>query len=184
MRLICGLLNLDGAKVSEELLDAMVAQMDVPRLRPSLRLWRDGPVGLGVLDFSTRGVHAGRYPKRRFDHGRRCAARRARCTRARVDGDTRRLRTLCCGEFVAPGRPASTGSRRFCFRELGQKRPAAGCGRDMFGIRPLAYVHKPGKLFAFASFPKALHGVASLRRKSTRMRWRAGWCGISDTTTA
>ncbi len=29
----------------------------------------------------------------------------------------------------------------------------------MFGIRPLAYVHQPGKLFAFASFPKALHGA-------------------------
>jgi hypothetical protein len=38
MRLICGTLHLDGTSASEELLRAMAAQMDVERLRPSLRL--------------------------------------------------------------------------------------------------------------------------------------------------
>src|SRR6185437_793426 len=55
MRLICGLYRLDGAPASETLLRAMAAQMDVPRLRPSLALWREGPVGMAVLDFSARG---------------------------------------------------------------------------------------------------------------------------------
>ena len=35
----------------------------------------------------------------------------------------------------------------------------------MFGIRPFAYVHQPGKLFAFASFPKALHGSGIVPKK-------------------
>src|ERR1700693_4509068 len=63
MRLICGVLHLDGANAGEQLLHAMVAQMDVPRLRPSLRLWRDGPVGLAVLDFSARGAQAPALPE-------------------------------------------------------------------------------------------------------------------------
>jgi len=39
------------------------------------------------------------------------------------------------------------------------------CARDIFGIRPLAYVHKPGRLFAFASLPKALHGSGVVPKK-------------------
>ena len=91
MRLICGILHLDGANASEDLLRAMAAQMDVPRLRPSLSLWRDGPVGLAVLDFSARGGPAPALPETaasiiaadvRLDEpvalareiGRRCAA--------------------------------------------------------------------------------------------------------------
>src|SRR5665647_3045292 len=58
MRLICGIFQLDGANAADERLHAMIAQMDVPRLHPSLRLWRDGPVALAVLDFSTRGEAA------------------------------------------------------------------------------------------------------------------------------
>jgi asparagine synthase (glutamine-hydrolysing) len=37
--------------------------------------------------------------------------------------------------------------------------------RDVFGVRPLAYVHQPGQLFAFASFPKALHGGGVVPKK-------------------
>ncbi|MGH6845023.1 MAG: asparagine synthase-related protein, partial [Methylocella sp.] len=39
------------------------------------------------------------------------------------------------------------------------------CARDAFGIRPLAYVHQPGRLFAFASFPKALFGSGIVPKK-------------------
>ena len=63
MRLICGMLRLDGTNASEDLLRAMAAQMDVPRLRPSLSLWRDGPVGLAVLDFSAHGAPEHALPK-------------------------------------------------------------------------------------------------------------------------
>ena len=39
------------------------------------------------------------------------------------------------------------------------------CARDVFGIRPLAYVHQPGRLFAFASFPKAMFGSGIVPKK-------------------
>jgi asparagine synthase (glutamine-hydrolysing) len=39
------------------------------------------------------------------------------------------------------------------------------CARDAFGIRPLAYVHQPGRLFAFASFPNALFGSGIVPKK-------------------
>jgi asparagine synthase (glutamine-hydrolysing) len=39
------------------------------------------------------------------------------------------------------------------------------CTRDVFGIRPLAYVHQPGRLFAFASFPKAMFGSGIVPKK-------------------
>ena len=54
----------------------------------------------------------------------------------------------------------------FAFASWNKSTPSASsCGRDAFGIRPLAYVHKPGKLFAFASFPKALHGAGIVPKK-------------------
>src|SRR3954452_5508562 len=52
MRLICGIFRLDGSEAREEGLRAMIAQMDVPRLHPSLRIWRDGPTALAVMEFS------------------------------------------------------------------------------------------------------------------------------------
>ena len=58
MRLICGIVQLDGTPASESLLRKMISQMDVPRLRPSIRVWRDGLVALAVLDFSARGSPA------------------------------------------------------------------------------------------------------------------------------
>src|SRR4051812_1252785 len=56
MRLICGVLCLNGANAKEELLRRMAAQMSVPRFQSSLQLWRAGPVGLAVLDFSAHGA--------------------------------------------------------------------------------------------------------------------------------
>ena len=76
MQLICGIFQLDGANANEERLRAMMAQMDVPRLRPSLRHWRDGSVALAVLDFSARGAARPRCRNSTFDYGRRRAARR------------------------------------------------------------------------------------------------------------
>src|ERR1700761_2427644 len=51
MRLICGLMMLDGSAASEDLLRRMAAQMDVPRLKPGLSVHCQGAIGLAVLDF-------------------------------------------------------------------------------------------------------------------------------------
>ena len=53
----------------------------------------------------------------------------------------------------------------FAFASWNKNTQHLTCGRDAFGIRPLAYVHQPGKLFAFASFPKALHGAGIVPKK-------------------
>jgi hypothetical protein len=57
------MLHLDGTSANDELLRGMAAQMDVERLRPSLRLWRNGPAGFAVLDFSARGAQASALPE-------------------------------------------------------------------------------------------------------------------------
>ena len=46
----------------------------------------------------------------------------------------------------------------FAFANWNSQTQSLICARDAFGIRPLSYVHKPGELFAFASFANALHG--------------------------
>jgi asparagine synthase (glutamine-hydrolysing) len=53
----------------------------------------------------------------------------------------------------------------FAFASWNRSTQHLTCGRDAFGIRPFAYVYQPGKLFAFASFPKALHGSGIVPKK-------------------
>src|ERR1022692_464577 len=64
MRLICGVFHLNGAGASEDLQRAMAAQMDVPRLRPSLRTWRAGPGGLAGIDFAAPAAPPAALPER------------------------------------------------------------------------------------------------------------------------
>jgi asparagine synthase (glutamine-hydrolysing) len=50
------------------------------------------------------------------------------------------------------------------------------CGRDVFGIRPLYYAYEPGRFFAFASLPCAIHGAGIVPRRADRgaiVRWLA-----------
>src|ERR1700685_4287737 len=63
MRLICGVLRLDGATAEENCLRAMIAEMEVPRLKACVRSWRDGPIALAVLDYSARGEAASGLPE-------------------------------------------------------------------------------------------------------------------------
>src|ERR1035437_312832 len=168
MRLICGVLHLDGAIASEELLRAMAAQVDVPRLRPSLSLWRNGPAGLAVLDFSARGAPASALP----ELGASTIA-----ADVRLDEPVALERTLDRGGAVAEDALLLAALERFgpsgLDKVLGDFAMASWnestqhlvCARDIFGIRPLAYVHQPGRLFAFASLPKALHGSGIVRKK-------------------
>ena len=162
MRLICGVLHLDGAHANEDLLRAMAAQMDVPRLRPALRLWREGPVGLGLLDFAARDASAPALPETaasiitadvRLDEPVALAH-----MLGRKGGEAEDALLLAAFErFGSSGLDRVLGD--FAFARWNANAQQLVCGRDMFGIRPLAYVHQPGELFAFASFPKALHGA-------------------------
>lgn len=161
MRLICGILKLATADAAEEELRAMAAQMNISRLRPSLSVWHDGPVGLAVLDFSACGGKAPALPELggsimaadvRLDEPD--ALRRLVGGAASPEEDLLLLSTL---EKLGPsGLDKILGD--FAFAKWDKNTRRLTCARDAFGIRPFAYVHLPGKLFAFASLPKALHG--------------------------
>jgi asparagine synthase (glutamine-hydrolysing) len=168
MRLICGVLQLDGANASEALLRAMAAQMDVPRLRPSLRLMLNGSVGLAVLDFSARGGADMALPQLRavtiaadvrLDEPA-ALARRLNCEGSAPE-DALLLTAL---EGYGPsGLDQVFGD--FALASWNSTTQRLICARDAFGIRPLAYVHQPGRFFAFASLPKALHGSGIVPKK-------------------
>jgi asparagine synthase (glutamine-hydrolysing) len=161
MRLICGLFNLDGTSASLELLRAMAQQMDVPRLRPALRLWCGGPVGLALLDFAAGGESTASLPcagastiaaDARLDE---LDDLRQRVARDHADGEDALLAAVL-DRFGPAGLGQVCGD--FAFAHWNADTQHLTCGRDVFGIRPLAYVHQPGRIFAFASFPRALHG--------------------------
>jgi asparagine synthase (glutamine-hydrolysing) len=161
MRLICGLFNLDGTSVSGALLRAMAQQMDVPRLRPALRLWCSGSVGLALLDFAARGESSAALP----GTGTSTIAADARLDdldtlRRRVDRDTTDGEDVLLSAALDRFGPAGLGQvfGDFAFARWNGATQQLTCARDVFGIRPLAYVYQPGQLFAFASFPQALHG--------------------------
>jgi asparagine synthase (glutamine-hydrolysing) len=169
MRLICGLFHLDGTSTNEDLLRAMAAQMDVPRLCPSLRVWREGPVGFAVLDFSLRGGAAAlALPETmgsimaadvRLDEPIALARRVGASAWKTEDA----LLLTMLERFGPSALDQVLGD--FAFASWNKNDQRLLCARDAFGIRPLAYVHKPGELFAFASFPKALHGTGIVPKK-------------------
>ncbi|MGH6845252.1 MAG: hypothetical protein ACRECU_11160, partial [Methylocella sp.] len=143
MRLICGMLHLDGRSASEGLLRAMAAQIDVERLRPSLCLWRNGPAGFAVLDFSARGAQASALPElgastiaadvrldEPFELGRKLSGD------APVTEDALLLAAL--ERFGPSGLDQVLGD--FAFASWNKTTEHLVCARDAFGIRPLAYV--------------------------------------------
>jgi len=159
MRLICGALWLDGQNDAEALVRKMASQMASSRQRPTCTYWADGPVALAVLDFAAS--EANPLPDIK---GAVTAAD------VRLDApDALRLRsnTSCQAsepELLAAVLESSGGTGLnevlgdFAFAQWNRATRRLLCGRDIFGVRPFVYTHRPGKLFAFASMPNALHG--------------------------
>jgi len=168
MRLICGIFQLDHSRASEEIIGAMVAQMNVPRLVPSVHLWGDGRVILAALDFSAQGKAASPLPEQEMS---------IMAADVRLDqlGELRQaLGTAAASSedgllLAALEKYGPTGLHRvlgdFAFACWNRNTLRLTCGRDAFGIRPFSYVYQPGKLFAFASLPKALHGSGIIPKK-------------------
>lgn len=179
MRLICGLFQLDGSTPDITKVSSMAEQMaanyrkNVGR-EPALGLWQGGPVALGLLDFGRALTTAPKIPD---SLGQRLVAD------LRIDSfDPDRLgEGLDLGSsiglpevdvpsgaaiedehllrFLAPDPVARTGEvlGDFAFALWDEPAERLVCGRDIFGIRPLAYLYEPGRLFAFASFPDAIY---------------------------
>ena len=161
MRLICGVLMLDGADASDRLMEAMIAQLAVRRLRPSVARHTRGPAGLAVIDFSARGAQAHALPATAGTvlaadvrlHARKDVAKAAACDPG--GGDDALLLAI-----LGRGGPQALAHvlGDFAFAAWDGAALRLTLGRDVFGVRPLSYVHLPGKIFAFASLPKALYG--------------------------
>lgn len=147
MRLICGILHLDGTAATAGPLDAMAAAMVPPGLTPRVDMRVNGPLGLAVVDFNSQG---GGLIERdgsiiaadaRLDRPGRDPAQMLVDATARygvdfpdhVDGDV----------AIAVWRP---------------DRAELLLGRDFMGVRPLSWTWRAGRWFAFASLPKGLHG--------------------------
>lgn len=164
MRLIFGLMRLDGAAAQPSLLRRMLAQMDAPRLRPARSEFCEGAVALATLDFSA--ASPGPLPVR----GRAVMAADARLDEPAelaqslgLDGlDQDALLLAVVDRLGAPGLARVLGD--FAFAAWNAETQTLTCGRDVFGIRPFYYVFKPGELFAFASLPSALHGAGIVPR--------------------
>jgi asparagine synthase (glutamine-hydrolysing) len=168
MRLICGLFHLDRTDAREGLLRRMAAQMSVSRRRPSLRLWRDGSVGLAVLDFSAHDAPASALP----ESGASTMAADVRldepdALRRRFGGNGRGAEDSLLLSVLEKSGPSGLDQvlGDFAFACWNRNTQHLTCGRDAFGIRPFAYVYQPGKLFAFSSFPKALYGNGIVPKK-------------------
>lgn len=170
MRLICGLLRLDGKPAAKDLLDRMVAQLGGPRRAPTVRTKVDGPVGLAVADYS----HA--PPVSLPERSDRVLAADVRLDEPRdlarsvgaTASDPDETVLLAALEAHGPdGLDRVLGD--FAFASWDRRRHRLVCARDVFGVRPFAYLHRPGELFAFASFPKALHGAGLAARTIDEM---------------
>lgn len=157
MRLICGLIRLDGMAASPSLLDRMVAQMDVPGLRAARSDFRDGAVAMAVLDWS--GAPSASLP---------VSGASVIAADVRLDEPAALARSLDLQPRDEPALLLEAVRRfgspeqalgDFAFAIWDGETETLTCGRDVFGIRPFSYVHKPGELFAFASVPAALHGT-------------------------
>lgn len=195
MRLICGLIRLDGAPADPALLDGMTTALAAPgRAPPGLARHVEGPAALAVLDFT-----------------------------AAADGDTMSLPSGTDGTVLAadlrldrpsqlaaslemPADTSTPGLTLAALARWGRDLPdhldgdfalAAWDGRqrrltlarDIMGVRPLCWTCRPGQFLAFASLPRGLHeaGLVTPRLEPLALghlllepTWRGETTGLAD----
>ncbi|WP_448192474.1 asparagine synthase-related protein [Azospirillum sp. sgz301742] len=167
MRLICGLVCLDGAPADAATLDAMVAALTAPGLAPRVTRRVDGPAALAVLDFP--GVSAdgpAALPQGadgtwlaadvRLDRpGALAAALGLQTDMGPADEGAEALTLAALARWGEDLPDRLDGDFAVAAWDPRQRRLL--CARDIMGTRPLCYTHRPGRLFAFASLPRGLH---------------------------
>jgi asparagine synthase (glutamine-hydrolysing) len=148
MRLICGILKLDGTVAEQSVLDSMATAMTARGRVPTATRRLEGALGLAALDFT--GNSDG-------------LADQDDCI---IAADARLYRTAS-EEHVAIEAALQRHGADFPDHIDGDFAVAlwqrdAGTlwlGRDFMGVRPLAWTWQPGRWFAFASLPKGLYGA-------------------------
>jgi asparagine synthase (glutamine-hydrolysing) len=146
MRLICGILRLDGAPAAESTLKRMAAAMTAPGLSPALMLRVEGLLGLAVLDFS--GEVEGLAERDDW-----LIAADLRLDRADIPDKA----LLEAARRYGPDFPDHLNGD-FAVALWQREKKQLFLGRDFIGVRPLAWTWQSGRWFAFASLPKGLHG--------------------------
>ena len=171
MRLICGLVRLDGTDPDHAIVEAMIAVLTPTDLAPRVAVRAEGRAALAVLDFS---LHPSSEP-----------SVAASCGWLAADLRLDRMRELA----VALGLPEGTGEHALAAAALtrwgadlpdrldGDFALAAWdpaeqrlvCARDIMGVRPLCFAHVEGKFVAFASLPEALQVPGLVPRRVDRL---------------
>lgn len=162
MRLICGIVRLDGAPAEAETLARMVNALTTPGHTPHVINSVEGTAALAVLDFSP-------HPPR---SNPRWLAADLRLDRPHALAETLGLREYAGQEellLAALGRWGEDLPDRvdgdFALAAWDVRQRRLICARDIAGVRPLCYTHRPGQLFAFASLPRGLHASGVVTRK-------------------
>jgi asparagine synthase (glutamine-hydrolysing) len=157
VQLICGVFHLDASPALSAELESMLAALQPSCSAAQHAAWIDGPValarlavrepeGVACLPVGSGGMVL--TADCRLDEPDPVRSDEQRLLCALEANDAKTLGALL-GDFAAAGWEAQ------CQRLT--------CARDALGVRPLFYVHVPGRVFAFASRPAALlaAGVAS-----------------------
>jgi asparagine synthase (glutamine-hydrolysing) len=156
MRLICGVLSFERNTLGRDLLCPMCDAMQSPTRQAAVALWSEGPAALAVMDFApnTRpGIpHNGVIALAadiRLDN--RNELRNALDMPAASDS------WLTLGTFEKWGLDAPQHLLGdFALAWFDRNHRSLTLARDIFGIRPIAYHHRPGQHVVFASFPRGL----------------------------
>ncbi len=129
----------------------MVAAMIEPGLAPQIAQWVEGPVALAVLDFARSTP----FEIARGENGMVLAAD------CRLDEPD--ARSVADDDLLLSALQRRGGAGiadllgDFAFAAWNPQTRTLLCARDGMGIRPLFMNKNPGKDFAFASLPRALH---------------------------
>jgi asparagine synthase (glutamine-hydrolysing) len=171
MHLICGILHLDGGSADDARLRAMIAQLDVPRLKPAVRLWREGAIALSVLDFTAPGKSTSALPEQgasiiaadvRFDDP--AMIQKIEGATAPPPEDALLLQFLKTHGPISLDRILGD----FAFACWDRNSQRLTCGRDTFGIRPFSYVYQPGGFSLSPRCRRLCMAAASSRRGSMK----------------
>lgn len=161
MRLIFGIVRFDGERVDPAALGAIARAMTPSPLSPRLATHIDTSAALGVLEFDASAPP----PRVRLAEGGGLMAADIRLDRPldladslgvdrTLDAEELALRALARWGEDLPDR--MDGDFALAAWHPADRRLI--CARDVMGVRPLYYYHRPGELFAFASLPRGLHG--------------------------
>lgn len=170
MRLICGIIRLDGAAADPQIAAAMAAAMSADGLSPRLTVQAEATAALAVLDFAAP-AEPGADALPQGPDGTWLAAD------LRLDRPAELAAALGCSAFASTDELALAALARwdmdapdrldgdFALAQWHPGRRRLVLARDIMGARPLCWTHQPGRHVAFASLPRGLYGSGAVERR-------------------